>query len=229
MSTMSRFIAAAAIAGSALLSGCAALNTIGSDVASYGSWPTDRKPGSYSFDRLPSQQQNPQRQDVLEAAAAQALQAAGFWPAAEGTKGDVTVQVGARIDRYESYPWADPFWWPGVYPYYAGWGRPWGPYWGSYWGPYWGPRYGYGMGPYCCGFYGSYYGYYGYDYYDREVALLIRDAADGKPLYETRATSSGGTSGSERLLAAMFHAAMTDFPHTNDRLHSVSIEMQPAH
>src|SRR6476620_2875436 len=97
MSTMSRFIAAAAIAGSALLSGCAALNTIGSDVASYGSWPPHRKPGSYSVSRLPSQQLNPRRQDLLEAAAAQALQSAGFWPAPEGTKGDVTVQVGARI------------------------------------------------------------------------------------------------------------------------------------
>src|SRR6478672_5194236 len=92
-----RFLAAAAVAGSALLSGCAAFNTVGSDVTSFGEWPQERAPGTYSFDRLPSQQ------------------TAGFRPAEAGAKGEYTVQVGARIDRYEASPWADPFWWPGLY------------------------------------------------------------------------------------------------------------------
>src|SRR3954468_10110014 len=108
-------LAAAAVVGSALLSGCAALNTIGSDVTSFGSWPVERAPGTFSFDRLPSQQKNPQRQDQIEAAASYALQTAGFRPAEAGGKGEYTVQVGARIDRYESSPWSDPFWWPGLY------------------------------------------------------------------------------------------------------------------
>jgi hypothetical protein len=219
-----RFLAAAAVVGSALLSGCAALNTVGSDVTSFGTWPDDRAPGSFSFDRLPSQQKNPQRQDQLEAAAAQALVSAGFHPAEEGAKGEYTVQVGARIDRYEASPWADPFWWPGLYHgYYPGWwapygpwGRPWYPCCGPYWGPGWGPGWAPGWGPY----------YYG-DYYDREVAILIRNAGDGKPLYESHASNSGTTSGSDRLIAAMFAAAMNDFPHPNDHVHTVSIQMQP--
>jgi hypothetical protein len=38
------------------LSGCASLNTVVSDVSSYGQWPTQRKPNTYRFERLPSQQ-----------------------------------------------------------------------------------------------------------------------------------------------------------------------------
>jgi hypothetical protein len=223
MNPLMRVVTAAAIAGGALLSGCASLNTIGSDVTSYGTWPVERTPGTYSFDRLPSQQKNPQRQDQLEAAAAYALGTAGFRPAPDGEKGDVTVQIGARINRYEVSPWADPFWGTGFYyyGYYPGWWRPYGPW--PYYG-YYGPR------PWCCGWgWGGYWypGPYYYDYYDREVAILIRNGADGVPLYESRATSTGSSSGSERVIAAMFEAAMKDFPHSNDQSHSISIEMQP--
>ena len=59
------------------------------------------------------------------------------------------------------------------------------------------------------------------------MAILIRNAEDGKPLYESHASNSGMSSGSERLIAAMFEAAMKDFPHPNEKMHSVSIEMQP--
>jgi hypothetical protein len=222
MNPLMRFLTAATIAGSALLSGCAAMNTVGSDVASFGSWPAERPPGTYTFDRLPSQQKNPQRQDELEAAAAYALGTAGFSPAPEGSKGDVTVQVGARVTRYDISPWADPFWGPGFYGYYPGWWRPYGPW--PYYGVY-GPR------PWCCGWggWGGYWypGPYYYDYYDREVAILIRNGTDGVPLYESRATSSGSTSGGGRVIAAMFEAAMKDFPHSNDQMHNISIQMQP--
>jgi hypothetical protein len=198
-----------------LVAGCAAFNTVGSDVASYGGWPAGREPGTYSFDRLPSQQKNPQRQEALERAAGEALVAAGFKAAPEGTKGDVTVQIGARIDRYDPDPWADPFWMPGLYrPLAPGSWQPYGPspfaypgWHGAFWHP-WPPT------P---------------ELFDREVAVLIRNAADGKPLYESRATNSGSTSGGERVISAMFAAALKDFPQTNDHAHTVSIQMPPAH
>ena len=224
---LKRLLTTAALASGALaLGGCAAFNNLNNEVSTYGEWPgVKAMPATYAFDRLPSQQKNPQRQDQVEAAAAQALQTAGFRPAEAGAKGEFTVQAGARIDRYEASPWADPFWWPGLYHgYYPGWWAPYGP------GPYFGP---YGGRPWCCPGWGPYWGpgywgpsYYG-DYYDREVALLIRDAADHKPLFEAHASNSGTTSGSERLLAAMFEAALKDFPHANDQVHSVSIMMQP--
>ena len=202
-------LALAAVAGAAALSGCAAMNRVSSEVASYGTWPGDMVPGTYSFDRLPSQEKDVKRQERLETAAAHALEGAGFKAAPEGAKGVYSVQLGARIERTEPDPWQDPFWMPGLYHgAFAPWYSPYGPYWRP-WGP-WGP----------------YPGAFPYnDQYQREVALLIRETASGKPLYETRATSTGSTEGSDRLLAAMFDAALKDFPRTNDRAHTVVVEL----
>ena len=60
------------------------------------------------------------------------------------------------------------------------------------------------------------------------MALLIRDTATGKALYETRASNDGYSSGGDRLLAAMFDASLKDFPRTNDKPHDVRIELQRA-
>jgi hypothetical protein len=65
--------------------------------------------------------------------------------------------------------------------------------------------------------------------YDREVALLIRDRASGQPLYETRATNDGGyTSGGTALLAAMYEAALKDFPTPAVNPRRVSVELAKA-
>ena len=177
-------VAALAVAGP--LAGCAGLAALDSVVQSYGQWPAGRAGGTYAFERLPSQQAQPQRQEMLEAAARPALEAAGFRPAAPGAAPDVTVQVGGRVTRTDRAPWDDPLWWRG------GVGRwrhgPWvGPYWGA--GAYTdAPR------------------------YEREVALLLRDRASGEPLYEARASSDGLTRGDTSVLRAMFAAALKDFP-----------------
>ena len=206
-----RLVAAAALCGAALLAGCAGLRSVDTSVATFGDWPAGLTPGTYAFDRLPSQEKNPQRQQSLENAAAQALASAGFHPAADGAKPAVMVQIGARTERFEQAPWDDPFWWGGPRRFgYGGWVGP-GP-----WGP-WGP-YGYRRGiwapfpsqP---------------DVYLHEVALLIRDANTGKALYETRASSDGYSSGGDRLLAAMFDASMKDFPRTDDKAHNVRVEL----
>jgi hypothetical protein len=207
-----RLLALAALSAATLLAGCAALHTVDTSVATFGAWPADTAPGTYAFDRLPSQEANLKRQQSLENAAAPALAAAGFRPVAEGTKPAVMIQIGARIERFEQAPWDDPFWWGGPRRFgYAGWGAPWGAY-----GP-WGP-------------YGLHHGIWAPfppqpDVYLREVALLIRDANTGKALYETRASSDGYSDGGDRVLAAMFDASMKDFPHTNDKAHNVRVEM----
>jgi hypothetical protein len=179
-------LALAILAAAAALAGCAGMNTVTSDVASYGQWPAERKPGSYAFERLPSQQAHAEDQAKLEDAARGALEKAGFTPAADAKSADVTVQIGARVTRYEVAPWDDPFWWHGAYWH----GRPW-----------YGPRWGYGA---------SFS--YSMPQYEREVAVLVRDRRSGQPLYETRANSGGGYSDSPAILAAMFEAALTDFP-----------------
>ena len=60
-----RLLCVAALAGAALLSGCATLRSIDTSVATFGAWPAGTPPGTYAFDRLPSQQANPALQQEL--------------------------------------------------------------------------------------------------------------------------------------------------------------------
>ena len=172
--------------GATLLAGCAGLRSVTSEVSSFGEWPAERKPSTYAFDRLPSQQADAANADALEAAAKAALAKAGFQPAAAGQAPDALVQVAARVNVADTGPWADPLWWRGGYGF---WRR------GPWLGPYWGLN-----------------ARYDFPRYDREVALLIRDRASGKPLFETRASSEGAVRADAPLLAAMYEAALMDFP-----------------
>lgn len=114
--------------GVVLLAGCATLNQLNSDVSSYSQWPAGRKPGTYAFERLPSQQARADAQQRLETAARPAIEAAGFAPAGDPQQADFVVQVGARVTAYAD-PFDDPFFWRG-----------------SFWGRrhYWGPGFGWG-------------------------------------------------------------------------------------
>ena len=174
------------LAATLAVGGCAALKSVSSEVSSFGDWPVERKPGTYAFERLPSQQARAEETAALEAVAQGALAKAGFAPAAAGQEPEVLVQVGARVGRSDS-PWADPFWWRGSFGYYRH-------------GPWLGPRWGLGA-------------QFESARYEREVAVLIRDRASGKPLFEARASNeSGSSSAGSATLAAMFEAALMDFP-----------------
>jgi hypothetical protein len=184
-----------------LLAGCTGLRSVSSDVSSFGDWPAGRPPGSYAFDRLPSQLAQAAETAQLEAAAQGALQKAGFQPAAEGQAPDVLVQVGARTLRTERQVWADPLWWRGSFGYW----RP-APWPGSAWSlslradP---PR------------------------YEREVALLLRDRASGKPLFEAHAVNDSGSSADSTLLPAMFEATLVDFPRLGLNPRKVVVTLAP--
>jgi len=185
-STLRAFGWALALATAFALGGCAGMATLSSEVASYGEWPQGQAPGTYAFERLPSQQARAAQQEALEAAARPALEAAGFKPTPAGTEPQVLVQVGARVTRTDRSPWDDPLWWRGSFGYWR-------------YGPWAGPTWRLGMrmdAP----------------RYDREVAVLLRDRASGKPVYEARASSDGYANGSAPLLAAMFAAVLKDFP-----------------
>ena len=108
---MTKAIVAAATAAAVLaLAGCAALNVMDTEVTSFSRWPAGRAPTTYAFERLPSQQANPQAAEVLEDSARRAVEAAGFVPAAEGAVADVSVQIGARSTPTDRSPYDDPFW-----------------------------------------------------------------------------------------------------------------------
>jgi hypothetical protein len=184
----------------AALTGCAGVPTLTAEVSSYGDWPASRAAGSYAFERLPSQQARAAEQAQLEAAARPALEAAGFKPVAEGSEADHVVQLGARLTRFEASPWDDPLWWRGC----IGIRRcgPWiGPRWAA---PHWRdepPR------------------------YEREVALLVRERASGKPLYEARASADGVSAGSPALWQALFAAALHGFPVAQGERRSVTVPL----
>jgi hypothetical protein len=194
---MNRLVPALLLAA-ASLAGCAMLNTVQADLSTWGDWPADRKPGSYAFDRLPSQQARADETERLEAAARPALEKAGFVPAAPGATPDVLVQVAARTARTAPDLWADPLWWRGGFGYYRR----------SWTGPVWvvDPRFDSSR-------------------YDREVALLLRDGASGKPLYEARVSNEGSTTGGSSLVAALFQGALVDFPRNGPNPRPVSVTL----
>lgn len=183
------------------LAGCASLNSVTSQVASFGEWPAARPPGTYAIERLPSQKARGSEQDALESGARSALEQAGFKPAADAANADVVVQVGARITRTDFTPWDDPLWWRWGTSY---WHRP-----GYYWHPGWGfpPRYE--------------------SQYDQEVGLLIRDRRSGTPLYEARASRESSFQPGSREMDAMFQAALKDFPNAVPQPHRIDVALSP--
>ena len=185
-----------------VLAGCAGINTVSSEVSSYGDWPAGRAPGTFAFDRLPSQQARAAETDRIEAAARPALQKAGFVEAAPGSQPDVLVQVGARVELSGPPIWDNPIWWRGGF---GSWHHgPWG-------GPAWGA-----MGP-----------RYDYPRYGSEVAVLVRERGNGKPLFEAHASYDSGFAPDHAVLAAMFKAALLDFPHVGINPRTVVVQIPP--
>ena len=170
------------------------MNQLSSEVSTFNQWPTGRQPTSYAFDRLPSQQANADAQKLLENAAARALQAAGFKPAADPKTADVTVQLGARVNVQDRSPFEDPFWWRG------------GLYRGYSMRGFRSDGFGFGLG------YGFGRNFYGAPNFEREVALLLRDKKTGDALYEARTVNDGASPSMNSLLTAMFDAALEGFP-----------------
>jgi hypothetical protein len=199
----------AAVAAATLLGACTGMRTVTSQVSSFGDWPADRKPGRYAFDRLPSQQARSGDTEALEAQVRGPLEKVGFIAAEPGQEPDVLVQIGAQDSRVLASPWDDPLWWRGGY---GGWRHgPWGaPRWGGLWvrrdlSPF--PSYA--------------------NTYEREVALLIRDRASGKPLFESHATSEGVARGDGPLIGAMFEAALNGFPKLGENPRHVDVIVAP--
>lgn len=171
------------------LSGCASLNSFSSQVSSHGSWPADRQPGAYVFERLPSQTATPElttQQTQLEDAARPALAAAGFTEAADPSLAKVVVQLASQV-QVEVRPPLDNFWYP-----YGRWG------WGGFWGPgRGGIALGVNLEP---------------PYVQMQVSVLMRDRSTHQVLYETRARHERLGSVDARLYPLLFEAALKDFP-----------------
>ena len=165
------------------LAGCATFNTLRVEVRSFGSWPADRKAGSFAFDRLPSQQAQAELQSRLEAAALPALQAAGF-TAVPKEQAQVLVQLSVQATQTR------PDYIPGPHLRYdAFWGR------GSR-GGFYGPSFGFEFQPAVV---------------EQRVAVLMRDRKLGDVLYEASGVIASSWA-SESHWTPMFAAVLKDFP-----------------
>jgi hypothetical protein len=195
-----------------VLGGCASVNTVRSEVSTYSQWPSGRAPGSYRFERLPSQQAQAGEQDHIEALARQGIEAAGFRPEPNAAQADVGIEVVVRSARADAYPYPH----GGPYGYYgrlgAGYGpRPWGPRYGRY--PY--SHVGSGV-------------YFDAPRFVRETIVVVRDRATQQVLYEAHASSEGNSPGSDVIVGAMFKAAMGDFPRQGTNPRPVVVTVVPA-
>ncbi|MDT9000601.1 DUF4136 domain-containing protein [Paucibacter sp. APW11] len=179
-----------------LISACSGPYSISADVSSFGSWPADRKAGSFAFERMPSQQQDGARQAELEAQAQAALEKAGFKLASDAKSADVLVSLGVRVSPQDRSPWDDPLWWR----------------WHGNYG-HW--RYGTRGNAML----------WTEKRYDREAAILLRDRASSEPLYEARASNDGMTMGNKELVGALFEAALSEFPKIQPEPHRVVVQV----
>lgn len=91
------------IATIGVLTGCATVSTVESDVQSFSATPTPVQPDTFRFERLPSQDQDAEQATSLENMAQAALEKAGFNRVESGAR--YSVQIGAAT--MEAFP--DPF------------------------------------------------------------------------------------------------------------------------
>ncbi len=185
------------------LTGCAAMHRVDSDVSTYSQWPAERKPASYAFERLPSQQARAAQQQEVEDAARAAIEAAGFTPATDPANADVSVQLGARIGGVDRSPYYDdPFWWHGgLYRWRGAFNYPFG--YSAGFGMRWAEP----------------------PIYEREVMLLLRDRQSGQALYEAHASNSSAAPVIGSVMPALFEAALKDFPNGGVNPRRVSVEL----
>lgn len=166
------------------LTGCASTRLVDSDVQSFSQLAGAPARATYSFERLPSQQAQGAQQSAVEEQARLALAKVGLRQ--DSAAPFYRVQAHARIDL-QAYPdyWDGPGW---------GWGG---------WGGLGGGR----------GFYGGLsMRFPPPTLYRREVGLILREAASGTVVYETRAVHEGVWTDNPAVFAAMFDAALNGFP-----------------
>lgn len=179
------------------LAACANVRSVPSDVTSFSSWPAGRAPGSYAFERLPSQEGQPE-QGELEQAARGPLAGAGFTEASPETA-EFSVQLGARLSPYPAAYGGTSV---GIGGGFGAVGR------STFSGV--GIGLNFGGGP---------------SAQAREVSIVIRDRRTTRTLYEARAQNDGAGAGNPRIDEAMFAAAMKDFPLAGVNPRRVVIEM----
>jgi hypothetical protein len=223
--------AALLIAGLALslLTGCASVYRVDSQVQSFARWSDAAVPAGaansaipqapqlYRFERLPSQAADNAAggQAEIESLTRTALAKSGWTLAEPGVSARWAVQVNGGTLKLPRAPWEEP--WNGF-----------------------GFGYGSGFGGFGgLGFPGRDYVVTGsgqviwapvfmrmdLPYYQRKVSLLIRNAGNGQVVYETHSAHDGRWNSSPELWGAMLDAALQDFPAPPAGVRQVNIDL----
>jgi hypothetical protein len=198
-------LAMAALALS-LLTGCASVRLIDSDVVSVAAVPAgmNLQGANYRFERLPSQVHNPEA-GLAEQQAQTAMTAVGL--VRDDAGASFSVLVGFNGTQYLADPWGRPL--------------------GTGWTPYGSVAIGSGFG----GSFGSHVGlgmgmrFAPPTHYRREVSVIMRELKSGQVVYETRASHAGPWRDSVPIFATLFQAALANFPNPPAGLRRVNIEL----
>ena len=211
------FTALAIVAVSAL-AGCASVYRVDNQVESFAQWADSAVPSGataaipappqrYRFERLPSRTSGSAAQsaDALEPLVQTALKPLGWTLAGDAEAAPWRIEVTAKGVRLPRAPWEDPweegrFGWASQVHIGVGLG-----YGGVLWSP-WLVR------PEL-------------PYYQREVTLVIRDAATGRVVYETRAAHDGRWNSTPELWSAMVSAALEGFPAPPKGVRQVNLDV----
>ncbi len=191
----------------AALCGCAGPRLIDSDVQSFVSGAVPARPASYRFERLPSQADSPQQQQ-LEALAATALAKVDLTPAplvsgavvgtaAAAPTAQYAVQLSVQIEAIRSL-YGDSFH---------------GGFWGHSMGHLGGMGLGLALEP---------------TWYRHAVHILLRDSHSGQAVYESKASFEGPWPDSAHLLPAILDAALQGYPNPPAGPRKVVVELPGA-
>lgn len=210
-----------------LLTGCASVYRVDSQVQSFARWsdaaaPTNaipQPPQLYRFERLPSQAaENAGRgQTELETLARTALAKRGWTPAEPGVSARWSVQVSGGTLKLPRAPWEEP--WDG-FGYGFGYGGGFGGGLGFGF-----PGRGHGVTASGQLIWAPVFLRMDLPYYERKVSLLIRNAGNGQVVYETHAAHDGRWNSSPQLWGAMLDAALQDFPAPPAGVRQVNIDL----
>jgi len=198
---MNRLVLLLVLALTSLLTGCATMRVVDSQVLAVANVPAGAQlqGAKYRFERLPSQVNNPEV-GLAEQQAERALAAVGL------VRDDAAAQLSVLVSFQGTQYLVDPWGYRYPRPYYGsvsiGHGVPWG------------SGVGFGMGmrfppP---------------TQYRREVSLILRDLKSGQVVYETRASHDGPWSDSTTVFATLFKAALANFPNPPAGPQRVNIE-----
>jgi hypothetical protein len=186
----------------AVLTGCASVRRIDSDVSSVAAAPAGvvLQGARYRFERLPSQANNPQV-GLAEQQAQEAMTAVGL------VRSDADAQLSVLVASVQSLYRAD------------AWGRPVPINAGPGWAPFFGHisignsgHVGRGSGTRAGASVGVGFPFPPPVHYRREVSLVFRDLRSGQVVYETRASHDGPWSDDGPVFSTLFQAAMSHFP-----------------